>query len=346
MTTRLEPTGKDFDQMMGMLTGFFQTQIACAVATYSIADHLAKGSATADEIAAREGIDPRATFRLLRACASLGLVTYDGSSFTATPLLGTLQREVPGSLHSLAIAWASPGHWQPWGRFTSALRTSAPQTVPSLGGGIWDYYKEHPEEGAAFTQAMHGFTSGLVEDVVQVLDTSNVKLAADIGGASGTLVHGLMIANPHLQGIVVDLPEVVGRAEIAARELGLSNRSSAVGSNFFEYVPTADLYLLKHVLHDWNDDEAVAILKRCRESIHPGGKIVVVELLLGEMGEPAMGPLMDLNMMVMLTGRERTLDEFRRLIEKAGFHFSKVQPIRPPMVVIEATAEPNKERME
>lgn len=337
MTRTLEPTGKDFDQMMGFLMGFFQTQIASAVATYSIADHLAKGPATADEIAAWEGIDPQATFRLLRACASLGLVRYDGTRFTATPLLGTLQRDVPGSLHSLAVAWAAPGHWQPWGRFTTALQTNAAQTFPTLGGSIWDYYKDQPEEGAAFTQAMHGFTSGIVKEVVQVVDTLNVKLAADVGGASGTLLHSLMAANPHLHGIVVDLPEVVGSAESAAHELGLSNRSSAVPSNFFEYVPAADLYLLKHILHDWNDDEAVSILKRCRESIRPGGKIVVIEILVGEVSEPALGPLMDLNMMVLLTGRERTLDEYRRLIEKAGFRLSKVKPIRSPMVVIEAT---------
>jgi hypothetical protein len=225
MTTFLEPTEKDFGQMMGFIMGFFQTQIAGAIANYSIADHLAKGSATAGEIATKEGIDPQATFRRLRACASLGLVNYDGTRFTATPLLGTLRRDVPGSLHSLA----------------------------------------------------------------------------------------------------------------AARELGLSNRSTAVPSNFFEHVPTADLYLLKHVLHDWNDDESVSILKRCRESIRPGGKIMVIEILLGEVGEPALGPLMDLNMMIMCTGRERALDEYRGLIEKAGFRFSKVKPIRPPMVVIEAT---------
>jgi len=338
MTTTLEPSANDFGQMMGFIMGFFQTQIAGAIANYSIADHLAKGSATADEIAAWEGIDPRATFRLLRACASLGLATCDGTRFTATPLLGTLRRDVPGSLHSLAAAWAAPGHWLPWGRLSAALRTSAPQTLPTLGGSIWDYYKQQPEEGATFTQAMHGFTSGLVKEIVQVLDTSNVKLAADIGGASGTLLHGLMAANPDLHGVVVDLPDVVGSAETAARELGLSNRSTAVPSNFFEHVPAADLYLLKHVLHDWSDDESVSILKRCRESILPDGKVVVVEILLGEMGEPALGPLMDLNMMIMLTGRERTLDEYRRLIEKAGFHFSKVKPIRPPMVVIEATA--------
>ena len=337
MTTSLEPTEKDFGQMIGFIMGYFQTQIAGAIANYSIADHLAKGSATAGEIAAQEGIDPQAAFRLLRACASLGLVTYDGTRFTATPLLGTLRRDVPGSLHSLAAAWAAPGHWLPWGRLTEALQTTAPQTVPTLGGSLWDYYKRQPEEGAAFTHAMHGFTSGLVNDVVQVLDTSNVKLAADIGGASGTLLHGLMAANPHLHGIVVDLPAVVGSAETAARELGLSNRSTAVASNFFEHVPAADLYLLKHVLHDWNDDESVSILKRCRESIQPGGKVAVIEILLGEMGEPSLGPLMDLNMMIMCTGRERTLDEYRGLIEKAGFRFSKVKPIRSPMVVIEAT---------
>jgi O-methyltransferase domain/Dimerisation domain len=338
MTTSLTPTGKDFDQMMEMVMGYFRTQVAGAIATYSIADHLAKGPATADKIAAWEGIDPEATFRLLRACASLGLVTYDGTRFAGTPSLGTLQSDVPGSLHSLAIAFASPGHWQPWGRFSQALRTNSPQTFSTLGTSIWDYFKGQPEEGAAFTRAMHGFTSGVVEDVVRAVDTLNVKLAADIGGASGTLLHGLMAANPHLHGIVVDLPEVVGSAETAARELGLNNRSTALPSNFFEYVPAADLYLLKHVLHDWNDDEAVSILTRCRESIRPGGKIVVIEILLGEVGEPALGPLMDLNMMVMITGRERTLDEYRRLIEKAGFHFSKVKPIRSPMVVIEATA--------
>jgi hypothetical protein len=338
MTTTPEPTEKDFGQMFGFITGYCQTQIAAAVANYSIADHLAKGSATADEIATSEGIDPEATLRLLRACASLGLVTSDGNLFTATPLLSTLRRDVPGSLHSFSVTFAAPGHWLPWGNFSEALRTSAPQTVPTLGGSIWDYYKQQPDEAAVFTHAMHEFTSGLVKDVVQAVDTSNVKLAADIGGASGTLLYGLLAANPHLHGIVVDLPDVVGSAETAARELGLSNRCTAVPSNFFEQVPAADLYLLKHVLHDWNDDEAISILKRCRESILPGGKVAVVEILLGEMGEPAFGPLMDLNMMVMCTGRERTLDGYRGLLEKAGFRFSKVKPIRPPMAVIEATA--------
>jgi hypothetical protein len=136
---------------------------------------------------------------------------------------------------------------------------------------------------------MHGFTSGIIDDAVGVIDTSNVKVAADIGGASGTLVHGLMAANPNLHGIVVDLPEIVPSAEAAIKALGFQGRSAAVGANFFEFVPEADLYLLKHVLHDWSDTEAVSILKRCRGSIRPGGRIVLIEILLGEVGEPPFG---------------------------------------------------------
>ena len=339
MTTATEATDKDFEQMTQMMTGFFVTQIAGAVATYSIADHLAKGPATAEQISTIEGIDPIAAYRLLRACASLGLVTSDGSKFNATPLLGTLRTNVPGSLHSLAIAWAAPGHWLPWGRFLDSLRTGESQTGPALGANIWNYYAQKPEEGETFTQAMHGFTSGLAQEVARVVDTSTAKIAVDIGGASGTLVHSLLMANSQLHGIVLDLPDVAPSATAAAAALGLAERCRAMAGNFFTAVPEADIYLLKNVLHDWNDEEAVRILKRCRQAMRTGGRVVVVEMLLGEMGEPGIAALMDLNMMVLLTGGERTLAEFSGLLQDAGLRFSKRTPIRPsPMAVIEAVA--------
>jgi len=128
MTTAKEPTDNDFERMMHMITGYWVTQIAGAVASYSIADQLAKGPASAEEISKMAGIDSIAAFRLLRACASLGLVIFDGLTFTATPLLGTLRADVPGSLHSLAIVNSAPGFWLPWGRFLEALRTSESQT--------------------------------------------------------------------------------------------------------------------------------------------------------------------------------------------------------------------------
>jgi SAM-dependent methyltransferase len=339
MTTALEATDKDFERMMQMLSGFFVTQIAGAVASYSIADHLAKGPATAEQIAALEGIDPIATFRLLRACASLGLVTCDdGLTFSASPLLGTLRTNVPGSLHGFAIAWSAPGHWLTWGRFLDAMRTGQRQTVPALGAAIWDYYAQQPEEGAAFTNAMHGFTSGVAQDVTRVVDTSTAKLAVDIGGASGTLVHSLMTANPQLYGIILDLPDVVPSATTAAAVLGLAKRSRALAGDFFASVPEADLYLLKHILHDCDDGQAVRILENCRRAVRPGGRVIVIELLLGKISESGFAPLSDLNMMVMLTGRERTLSEYRALLEQAGFRLDQSSPIRSAMAVIEAVA--------
>ena len=188
----MEPTDEDFEQMMRTLIGLWMMQITGAVAAYSLADHLAKRPATAEQITALEGIDPIATFGLLRACASLGFVTFDGTVFKATPLLGTLQKDIPGSLRSLAMAFAARGHWRPWGKFLEAMRTCKPQTGPALGVDLWDYYEQTPEEGATFTRAMRSITSGIIREVVHIVDTSAVKLAADIGGASGTLVHGLM----------------------------------------------------------------------------------------------------------------------------------------------------------
>jgi hypothetical protein len=339
MTTALEATDKDFERMMQMLTGFFVTQIAGAVATYSIADHLAKGPATAQQIATIEGIDSTATFRLLRASASLGLVTCDhGLTFSATPLLGTLRTNVPGSLHGYAKALSAPGQWLPWGRFLDAMRTGQPQTVPALGAALWDYYAQQPQEAAAFTNAMHGFTSGIVQDVTRLVDTSTAKLAVDIGGASGTLVHSLMTANPKLHGIILDLPDVVPSATRSAAALGLAERSSVLAGDFFASVPEADLYLLKHILHDWDDGRGVRILKNCRRAMRPGGWVIVIERLLGEIGESGPAPFSDLNMMVLLAGRERSLSEYRALLKQAGFRVYKSSPIRSSMTVIEAVA--------
>ena len=146
------------------------------------------------------------------------------------------------------------------------------------------------------------------------------------------------MANLQLHGIVVDLPEVVPSATAATSALGLAERCKALGGDFFTCVPEADIYLLKHILHDWNDGEAARILERCRQAMRPGGRIIVIEMLLGEIGEPGLAPLTDLNMMVMLTGRERTLAEYCGLLKDAGLRFSNSTPIRSQMAVIKAVA--------
>ena len=147
-----------------------------------------------------------------------------------------------------------------------------------------------------------------------------------------------MMANPQLHGIILDLPDVVPSATAAASALGLTEHSRALAGNFFDYVPEADIYLLKYILHDWSDGESLKILEKCRKTMRPGGRVILIERLLGEIGEPGLAPLSDLNMMVMLGGRERTLAEYGALLKDASLRLIKSTPIRPPIAMIEAVA--------
>ena len=329
----------DSDRMMQMITGYWVTQVVHAAATFSIADHLAKAPATAEDIADAEGTDPSATFRLLRTCASLGLVKYDGNSrFAGTSLLDTLRKDNPQSLRAIAVSWPLPGHWLPWGRFAEAVKTGTSQTVPALGAGLFEYFATNAAEAAAFTESMTSLTSSVAKETAKRINASGVNTVADIGGAGGAMLYALLQLHPDLQGIVFDRPQVVTSARAEAVKLGLQERVTAVGGDLFESVPEADLYLLKHILHDWDDDSCICILKNCRRGLRPRGRIAVIELLLAEIGEPGIAPLYDVTMMVMSSGRERSLPEFHRLFEAAGLAATKVTRTTTPMVILEAAA--------
>jgi hypothetical protein len=329
----------DTDRMMQMITGFWVTQVVHAAATYSLADHFASGPATAAEIAHAEGTDPSATFRFLRTCASLGMLTYDTESrFVGTPLLDTLRKDNPLNVRGMAMSFPAPGQWLPWGRFPDAVKTGQYQAESALGMGLWDYFAVHHAEGAAFSQSMTSLTSMVAAETARVIDTSAVKLVADIGGAEGAMIHAMMRVNPGLHGIVFDQPNVVANASVVARELGFGDRLTTQAGDFFESVPEADLYLLKYILHDWDDARCVRILENCRRAMRPGARIAVIELLIGEIGEPGLAPVMDMNMMVLVSGRERSLSEYEELFSAAGLRISSVIPTGTPMVIVEGMA--------
>ena len=160
----------------------------------------------------------------------------------------------------------------------------------------------------------------------------------EIGGASGAMLRALLRVHPHLRGIVFDRPNVIASASAAAVEFGLQERVTTVGGDFFQCVPGADLYLLKHILHDWDDAACICILCNCRRALRPGGRAALIELLLGEIGEPSLAPIFDVTMMVMSPGRERSLVEYKRLFEAAGLHATNVIPTKAPMTILEAVA--------
>ncbi|MGV9803425.1 methyltransferase [Mycobacterium sp. NPDC003449] len=310
-----------------MVTGFWVTQIVRAAAAFNIADHLAAGIDTPQAIAAAESTEVNATRRLIRACASLDLVkSRDGVHFTGTPLLGTLRANHPNSLRGMALAQAAPGHWQSWGRFPDAVRHGEPQIKAAHGqfDTIFDYLAGHLDEATHFTEAMSNLSATAAIDIAGLIDTRNVEFALDIGGANGEVIRAMMRANPHLRGGVFDLPYVLPDAEEAARKDGLSERFTATGGDFFESVPASDLYVLKYILHDWDDTDCIRILTNCRNSLGKGGRIVTIDHLVGESGMPLWTALMDMSMLVMADGRERDIGEFDELFAAAGLRRTAV----------------------
>jgi len=306
--------------MMGMVTGYWVTQMVRAAALYNFADHLSAGTNTAESIAKAESTDLDATRRLLRSCASLGLMTSeDGLHYAGTSLLNTLREDDPNSLRYFAISQSAAGHWLPWGRFPDAVRTGQHQVNAAHGEpSIFDYFSKHLDEASFFTESLTNLSRAAAQDIAAVLDTKGVKLALDIGGAGGDVIRAMMRANPTLQGGVFDLPHVIPAAAEAAEAEGVADRFTTLGGDFFEAVPPADLYVLKYILHDWDDDGCVRILKNCQASLVAGGRIVVVDHLVGESGQPGLAPLMDMNMLAMTGGREREIGEFDALFSAAG----------------------------
>jgi hypothetical protein len=325
-------------RMSEMITGFWVTQIVHGAAVADYAEHLRGGPLPVDELAARSSMNLSAVFRHLRACASLGLVTYDGGAFASTPLLDTLRRDHHNSLRGFALSQPAPGHWRPWGRFVDALQSGERQTVTTLGSEIFDYYTYTPSEADAFTEAMEGLTTAFAPEVARIIDTEHVERVVDVGGASGALLVPLLEANRGLKATLFDLPHIIEGKAFTGIPEPIRQRLDKVGGDFFRAVPAADLYLLKWILHDWDDERCLTILRNCRKATTPGGRIAIIEFVIGSPGEPGPAALMDLNMLVMLTGRERTFAEYANLLSEAGYDDVAITATATPMSVITARA--------
>lgn len=327
------------EQLLKMIRGFWVSQIVGTLARLEIADRLARGPLKSSALAKAIECEPRATFRLLRAAVSLGLVAMlpDGR-FGLAPPGELLRSDVPDSVRDFAIAMTSPGHWLPWGRLTEAIREGERQAVAVLGQELFDYYAANPGEGSAFTGAMANHSVGVAGALAQALDTSAVSHVVDIGGASGTIIAALLEANPALRGTILERADVVPRAEAALAKLGLSSRCRVVAGDFFDSVPEADLYILKIILHDWDDQQSVNILRNCARAMRPNGRVVLVERLFPEHGDPGETALSDLNMLVLLPGSERTASKFAGLCRAAGLKLDRISELVASLALIEASS--------
>jgi len=322
-----------------LLAGMGTARALQVAAQFRVADQLKDGPKNITELAADTGTHPPSLHRLLRALTSLGVFAevQDGT-FANTPLSQLLQTDVPGSLHPIAMLQGDPSQWSAWGDLAYSVQTGLPAFDHVHGEDIWTYFASHPEAARIFNEAMVGFT-GMAVPAIQVYDFTPISTLVDVGGGFGTLLIKILTANAHLRGILIDHPAVVEEAQRRIADAGLTSRCELVSGNFFENMPAgADAYMLKQVLHTWDDQHCIEILQQCRQAMSPSGKVLVLEQvrLPGHAIPTAL--LQDLQMLTVFSGRERTEQEFAALFAAAGLRLARLIPSPTPYSIIEAVA--------
>jgi hypothetical protein len=314
--------------------GLWLSRALWAAARLRIADAVAETPRSVEEIAAETGTRPDMLRRLMNALAAAGIFAADGEGrFSHSELSGLLRADHPLSQRAFVESVFGHEHYAAWGEIEESLRSGTTAFDHHYGMPVFAYFSQHPEVAALFSEAMTSTTRLMEAVLLASYAPPPFRLAVDVGGSQGTLLAGLLDRHPEARGILFDLPDLV--AQVRPRLAG--DRIEALGGDFFESVPEGDLYLLKFILHDWTDDQCGTILKNLRAAIRPGGHVLIIENVLPETVSPHPGYLMDLNMMVMTGGRERTATEFGALLERSGFAPGKVTLTPGLLSVVEAT---------
>lgn len=275
---------------------------------------------------------------MLRALASVGFFAESEPGVFANTSLSTyLRPDVPGSLYHMALFLASETVWHEWAALPSSIRTGQPAFEAIYQMPVWRYYEAHPELGVVFDKAMTDFSLMINQAIVSAYDFSSVSIIVDVGGGHGSLLNDILTAYPQIErGVLFDLPMVIQQVSAQGRGPHLDSRCQLVAGNFFEEAPAGgDLYVLKEILHDWSDEEAIMILRNCRHAMSSQGKVLVSEQLIlpGEQGTFA--KLLDLHMLMEQRGRERTQEEFGALFEETSLRLNGVIPTHSPHWLLE-----------
>jgi hypothetical protein len=321
--------------LMRLLRGYQVSQAIHVAAVLGIADHLAAGPRSSDDLALAVGAHPDALYRLLRALAAVGVLSEgQDSAFSLTPLGGLLRADSPEPARDWAVFIGQDYYWETWGNLLKGMR-SGENVFPLLHDGqdIWTYRSTKPEASALFDRAMTSLSKMVSQAVLSIYDFSPLSLVVDVGGGRGGLLADILQANPASRGILFDQPHVVSNEHL--KNAGVDDRSEVIGGNFFDSVPDgADAYILKAIIHDWADTESIAILKTCRRSMRAGAKLLIIEQIVGPPNEGPRTKFSDLNMLVMPGGRERTEEEFGQLLNASGFRLTRVVSPGPDQVCV------------
>ncbi len=321
-----------------MALGCFVSQGLAVVAKLGVADLLKDAPQTVSVLAEKTQTHERSLYRLLRALSSVGIFDEsDPKVFGLTPLSETLLSDRPNSLRDAAIFMGANWHWQVYGEMLHSVQTGEAAWKKVHGAEVFPYLQQHPAEAEIFNRAMTSYSQAVAKPVAAAYDCSDIKTLVDVAGGHGKLLAEFLRANPNLNGVLFDLPEVIaGAGEVLEKE-GVAERVTIVSGDFFEAVPTgADAYLMKHIIHDWDDDRAVKILKNIASVMNPNGKVLIAEQIIPTGNTAHPGKLMDLEMLVSPGGIERTEEEYREILAAASLKLNRVIATQSQISIVEA----------
>jgi hypothetical protein len=321
--------------MTQLLAGFQLSQALYVVAKLGVPDHLVDGPKPVAALAGAVGADETALHRVLRDLTGIGVFSQpEPGTFAATPL-GLTLTSGSQSLRDLALVWMET-HYEPFARLLHTVETGEPAATAHYGQPFWGWLQGHPEHAERFTGAMTNLTATIKAGALSGYAVPEAARIVDVGGADGSMLAALLAIAPTASGVVLDLPHVVPLAAKAMAERGLAERVEVVGGDFFESVPAGDVYLLSFVLHDWDDADCARILRTIRRGGGDGAKVVIVELVMPDDDGPHLAKMIDLTMLAMLTGRERSRREWEHLLGTAGYRLEAVRTTASPLSILEA----------
>ena len=332
-----DDTAAAASRLAELATGYFVSQAVLVAAELGIADSLAHGPRSTAELASDLRVHERSLYRLLRALASAGVFAEDEHGrFSLTPVAELLRSDEPGSQRS-NIRLMVGQFFETWSDLIESVRTGQPAFNTRHGKSFFDHLAENSDHAQLFDDAMTARNERKTQATLEVFDLRDVRVLADIGGGNGSALIAILKSFPEMHGILFDRPDVIARARSAIEREKVAARCDLVAGDFLAQVPGgADVYLLRHILHNWDDDRSIAILTNVHRAMSPGARLLVVDRIIPHGNDPAFGKWMDLNMLVILGGAERTLEEFQRLFDRVGFRLGQIHSTSADVSLIEA----------
>lgn len=325
-------------QLVQMAMAHWGSHVIYVAAKLGLADLLANGPMSAEQLAERTGTHAPSLYRLMRTLASLGIMTEDSSKrFALTPIGEAMKTGAPGCARATILTIASPWWTAGFAELMYSVQTGKPGFEKMVGMPIFDWFADHPEEASLFNETMVGIHGAEPAAIAAAYNFSGMKTIVDVGGSTGNLLLTILASNPQSRGILFDMPHVVRDAPPVIKARGLTDRVSIEPGSFFETVPAGgDVYMLSHIIHDWSEQQCLTILGNCRRAMNADSRLLIIEMVLPGGNTPHPGKMLDMMMLVGPGGCERTAEEYEQLLNKADLRLTRIVPTESAVSVVEA----------